>query len=72
MTAQELKTMIRHYTNAEMAVLEGKSIRFNGQEMTYENLSEIRKGRQEYERRLAGLTSTGKRRKFGAKLLRFG
>lgn len=44
----DIEAMIQRYTEAEMAVLEGKTIRFNGQEMTMENLSEIRKGRQEW------------------------
>ncbi|WP_312284514.1 hypothetical protein [Yokenella regensburgei] len=55
MNQSDIETMIQHYSQAEMAVLEGKSVRFNGQEMTMENLSEIRKGRQEWERRLSSL-----------------
>lgn len=55
MNQSDIETMIQHYSQAETAVLEGKSIRFNGQEMTMENLSEIRKGRQEWERRLSSL-----------------
>jgi len=51
----DIESMIQRYTDAELAVLDGKSIRFNGQEMTMENLSEIRKGRQEWEGRLTFL-----------------
>lgn len=51
MNISEIDVMIRHYTDAEIAVLEGKSITFNGQQMAYENLAEIRAGRQEWERR---------------------
>ena len=49
----DIEAMIQRYAEAEMAVLDGKSIKFNGHEMTKENLSEIRKGRQEWERRLS-------------------
>lgn len=53
MNQSDILNMIQSYTEAEMAVLQGKSITFNGQQMTMENLSEIRKGRQEWERKLA-------------------
>ena len=65
-----IETMIQRYTEAEMSVLEGKTIRFNGQEMTMENLSEIRKGRQEWERRLSSLNSQ-RRGRPGYRLARF-
>jgi hypothetical protein len=54
----DIEAMIQRYAEAEMAVLDGKSIKFNGQEMTMENLSEIRKGRQEWERRLSSLNNS--------------
>ena len=54
----EIENMIQRYAAAEMAVLEGKSITFNGQSMAMENLSEIRKGREALERRLANLLAT--------------
>ncbi|OKU81021.1 hypothetical protein, partial [Escherichia coli] len=54
----------------EMAVLDGKSVTFNGQQMTMENLSEIRQGRQEWERRLVALTAR-RRGNPGYKLARF-
>ncbi|CNG43751.1 Uncharacterised protein [Yersinia intermedia] len=54
----EIENMIQHYAAAEMAVLEGKSITFNGQSMAMENLSEIRKGRDVWERRLANLLAS--------------
>lgn len=57
MKQSDIETMIQLYASAEKAVLEGKSITFNGQQMTLENLSEIRKGRQEWERRLSGVLS---------------
>ncbi|MET4696100.1 hypothetical protein [Endozoicomonas lisbonensis] len=44
--------MIDRYLQAEMDLLEGKDVSFNGRRMTMENLSEIRQGRHEWERRL--------------------
>lgn len=66
----DIQDMIRRYTEAEMAILQGKSIIFNGQQMTMENLSEIRRGRQEWERKLATSTVTSGGRS-GFKLARF-
>lgn len=70
MNRADIESMIQRYTEAELAVLEGKSIRFNGQEMTMENLSEIRKGRQEWERRLSSFNRT-RRGTPGYRLARF-
>ncbi|UAN65911.1 hypothetical protein [Serratia sp. JSRIV006] len=53
MNRAQIKSMIDNYLAAECAVLEGKSITMNGQAMTMENLSEIRKGRADWERRLS-------------------
>lgn len=66
----DIEAMIQRYTEAEMAVLDGKTICFNGQEMTMENLSEIRKGRQEWERRLSSVISQ-RRGRPGYRLARF-
>lgn len=57
MNQSDILNMIQSYTEAEIAVLQGKSITFNGQQMTMENLSEIRKGRQEWERKFASATA---------------
>lgn len=70
MKQRDIEAMIQRYTEAEMAVLEGKSITFNGQQMAYENLSEIRKGRQEWERRLSALINS-RRGRPGYRLARF-
>ena len=71
MKRSDIETMVQRYVDAEMAVLDGKSITFNGQQMSYENLSEIRKGRQEWERRLAACDMQSQGRT-GYKLARFG
>ena len=70
MSIDDVRNMIQRYRDAEMAVLDGKSVTFNGQQMTMENLSEIRRGRQEWERRLAALI-TRQRGNPGYKLARF-
>ncbi|HCB1461774.1 TPA: hypothetical protein ACGB3D_002780, partial [Citrobacter freundii] len=53
MNLNDIQDMVRRYTEAEVTILQGKSITFNGQQMTMENLSEIRRGRQEWERKQA-------------------
>ncbi|HDG7973177.1 hypothetical protein [Klebsiella pneumoniae] len=70
MKQTDIESIIQRYTDAEIAVLDGKSITFNGQQMTLENLSEIRKGRQEWERRLASLLAQRNGRP-GYKIARF-
>ncbi|HEN3373646.1 TPA: primosomal replication protein PriB/PriC domain protein [Yersinia enterocolitica] len=52
MTREQLLQLQQAYLEAELAVLRGKSVSFNGQSMTMENLEEIRKGRKEIEERL--------------------
>lgn len=49
-SAQEMVTL---YTAAELAVLKGQRFRLGEREFTRADLSEIRKGRQEWERRVA-------------------
>ncbi|MGJ7544625.1 hypothetical protein [Variovorax sp. LT1R16] len=51
--------MLASYLAAEAAVLSGKTIQFAGRTLTNENLSEIRKGRIEWERRVSGETGRG-------------
>lgn len=70
MNQNDIEAMIQRYIDAEMAVLEGKSVTFNGQQMAMENLSAIRQGRQEWERRLAALAAR-RRGNPGYKLARF-
>ena len=41
------------YLEAELAILQGKSVTFQGRTLTHEDLDRIRKGRQEWERRAA-------------------
>nr|WP_240765253.1 hypothetical protein [Escherichia coli] len=70
MSIDDVRNMIQRYRDAEMAVLEGKSVTFNGQQLTLESLSQIRAGRQEWERRLTAMTNR-RRGNPGFKLARF-
>lgn len=70
MTIEEIDDMIRQYAEAERAVLQGRSITMNGQSMSMESLSEIRKGREYWERRRSDLLSSRSGRP-GYKLARF-
>lgn len=47
-TAQQ---MVERYIEAELAVLDGRSITFGGRTLTMANLAEIRQGRLEWELR---------------------
>lgn len=50
LTAQQ---MLDKYLEAEAAVLEGRTVIFNGRTHTMEDIEKIRAGRQEWERRAA-------------------
>ena len=41
------------YLEAELAILQGKAVTFQGRSVSHEDLDRIRKGRQEWERRAA-------------------
>lgn len=51
--------MLAKYLEAEAAVLSGKTVSFGGRTLSSENLLEIRKGRAEWERRVAAEQNTG-------------
>ncbi|MEI9716165.1 hypothetical protein QU516_10250 [Moellerella wisconsensis] len=70
MTREQMKAMIDAYLKAELEILQGKSVSLNGQSMTMENLSEIRKGREQWERRYSQ-SSSARRGSPGYKLARF-
>lgn len=44
--------MVERYLEAELAVLDGKTVTLAGRTLGMENLAEIRKGRQEWEARV--------------------
>lgn len=45
--------MVDRYLEAELAVLDGKTVTLAGRTLGMENLADIRKGRQEWESRVA-------------------
>lgn len=45
--------MLERYLEAELAVLDGRSVTFGGRNLTMADLDQIRKGRIEWERRVA-------------------
>jgi len=45
--------MLAAYMAAEAAILSGKTVTVNGRTLAQENLLEVRRGRQEWERRVA-------------------
>lgn len=45
--------MLQKYLEAEMAVLDGRTVTFNGRTLTMDNIEDIRVGRREWERRVA-------------------
>lgn len=59
-----IQSMIDACIQAEKDVLAGKTIQFNGRTVTMESLAEIRKARQEWERKLGtvGVTRSPKYR----------
>ncbi|WP_110644082.1 hypothetical protein [Salinicola sp. CPA57] len=56
---QQAQSMVEYYIEAETAVLLGQSFSKNGRTLTMANLSEIRKGREYWERRLQQLSGRG-------------
>lgn len=57
MTTPTPDQMLARYLQAELDLLDGKTITFNGRTLSFENLAEIRKGRQEWERKAAAATT---------------
>lgn len=51
----QARRMLQRYIEAEDAVLDGQSITFNGRSMTSVDLTKIRAGRQEWERKVKAL-----------------
>ena len=60
MNETEIREMISRYLKAETDLLAGKNVMFGNRLLQRENLSEIRKGRQEWETRLANCLRGGR------------
>jgi len=66
---EQARQMVQFYIEAEQKVLSGKSITRDGRTWQRENLAEIRKGRMDWEHRVALLQVSPRRR--GPVLARF-
>ena len=53
MTTPTASEMLAKYLAAESAVLQGQTVDFNGRRLTMADLPEIRKGRKEWEGKVA-------------------
>ena len=60
MNETEIREMISRYLKAETDLLAGKNVMFGNRLLQRENLSEIRKGRQEWETKLANCLRGGR------------
>ncbi|WP_341304721.1 primosomal replication protein PriB/PriC domain protein [Pseudomonas sp. TMP25] len=63
--------MLERYLEAELAVLDGRSITFGGRNLTMADLNQIRTGRMEWERRVAAETAAAAGRGNGHSLAAF-
>lgn len=71
MAMTQAQQMLDKYIEAEMAVLEGRSVTFGGRTLTMADLNQIRDGRQEWERRVQAEQSAAAGRKNGYSLATF-
>lgn len=55
MNLEQARAILQRYVDAEQEVLLGKSTSFGGRTLTMVDLSEIRQGRQEWERKVAAM-----------------
>jgi len=54
-TINQAQQILERYITAEQEVLEGRTVSFGGRTLTMVDLSEIRAGRKEWERKIASL-----------------
>lgn len=54
-TITQAQQILERYITAEQEVLEGRTVSFAGRTLTMVDLSEIRAGRKEWERKIASL-----------------
>jgi hypothetical protein len=52
--------MLEKYLEAEMALLDGKTIQWGNRLISRESLEFVRKGRQEWERKVAAIARNGR------------
>lgn len=56
----QAKQILERYIEAEQAVLDGRTVQFGSRSLTMVDLGEIRKGRQEWERKVNSLQRAGR------------
>ena len=59
----QARGMLQRYLDAELEILDGKSVTFSGRTLTMVDLADIQKGRQEWERKVSTLENIGRRGK---------
>lgn len=57
--AETAQTMLTAYLEAEVAILQGKSVRMGDRQLTREDLASVISGRKEWEARLSRLQGAG-------------
>lgn len=55
LTLDQTQRMLQRYLDAELEILDGKTVTFSGRTLTMVDLADIQKGRQEWERKLSAL-----------------
>lgn len=55
LTLVQTQRMLQRYLDAELEILDGKTVTFSGRTLTMVDLADIQRGRQEWERKLAQL-----------------
>lgn len=55
LTLEQTQRMLQRYLDAELEILDGKTVTFSGRTLTMVDLGDIQKGRQEWERKLTQL-----------------
>lgn len=61
LTLVQARGMLQRYLDAELEILDGKSVTFSGRTLTMVDLADIQKGRQEWERKCSSLENAGRR-----------
>ena len=60
LTLEQTQRMLQRYLDAELEILDGKTVTFSGRTLTMVDLGDIQKGRQEWERKLTQLQRTAR------------
>lgn len=63
LTLVQAQRMLQRYLDAELEILDGKTVTFSGRTLTMVDLSDIQKGRLEWERKVNQLQNVARRGK---------